>query len=406
MRNVIFVAPFFRETTLRLVSAVANLAGARLGLVSQDPVSKLPPAIRSAVAAHYRVLHGLDTEALTEAVTAVGARLGSVDRLLGTLEELQVPLGDVRERLGIEGMGGVAARNFRDKARMKTVLQAAGLPCARHQLAATADDARGFAATAGFPLVVKPPAGSGARSTFRLDTSQQLEACLHAMPPEPDRPMLLEEFVTGAERSFDSVSLRGEVVWHSIAHYAPSPLEVLKEPWIQWCVLIPREADRPEYAAIRDAASRALATLGMQSGLSHMEWFQRPDGRVAISEVGARPPGAQFTKLISYAHDFDLYAAWARLVVFDEFDAPARPFAAGAAYLRGQGQGRVQAITGLEETFKDLGSLVAEFRLPEPGQEASASYEGEGYVILRHPETPVVEEGLRLIISQVRVRLG
>ena len=406
MRNVIFVAPFFRETTLRLVSAVAKLTGARLGLISQDPESKLPPVIRSAVAAHYRVLHGLDTDLIAEAVGAVGARLGSVDRLLGTLEELQVPLGDVRERLGIEGMGGVAARNFRDKDRMKTVLQAAGLPCARHQLAATADDARGFAATAGFPLVAKPPAGSGARSTFRLDSSQQLEACLSTMPPGPDRPMLLEEFVTGEEHSFDSVFLRGDVVWYSISHYAPSPLEVLKEPWIQWCVLIPREVDRPEYAAIKGSAGRALATLGMRSGLSHMEWFRRPDGRVAISEVGARPPGAQFTKLISYAHDFDLYAAWARLVVFDEFEPPSRPFAAGAAYLRGQGQGRVQAITGLEETFRDLGSLVAEFRLPEEGQQPSASYEGEGYVIVRHPETAVVEDALRQIVSRVRVRLG
>ena len=70
----------------------------------------------------------------------------------------------------------------------------------------------------------------------------------------------------------------------------------------------------------------------------------RADGRYAISEVGARPPGAQFVRLISYAHDTDMYRAWARLMIFDEFDPPERPFAAGAAYLRGQGTGRVKAV--------------------------------------------------------------
>ena len=32
-------------------------------------------------------------------------------------------------------------------------------------------------------------------------------------------------------------------------------------------------------------------------------------GGIAISEAGARPPGAQFTTLISYAHDCDFYSA-------------------------------------------------------------------------------------------------
>jgi hypothetical protein len=44
----------------------------------------------------------------------------------------------------------------------------------------------------------------------------------------------------------------------------------------------------------------------------------------------------------SRAHDFDCPAAWARLMIFGEFEPPQRKYAAGAAYLRGQGQGRVK----------------------------------------------------------------
>jgi len=159
-------------------------------------------------------------------------------------------------------------------------------------------------------------------------------------------------------------------------------------------------------AEIRRVAGPALDARGMETGLSHMEWFRRPDGSVAISEVGARPPGAQFVTLISQAHDFDLYRAWAHLLVFDEFDPPPRPYAAGAAYLRGQGRGSVRRVAGIEEIAKDLGPLCVEWRLPRAGQAQSASYEGEGYIIVRHPRTEVVEEALGRIITRVRVELA
>ncbi len=122
--------------------------------------------------------------------------------------------------------------------------------------------------------------------------------------------------------------------------------------------------------------------------------------------MGARPPGAQITSLISYAHDVDFYRAWARLVALDEFEPPAREYAAGCAYLRGQGKGRVKAVHNLSVIERELAPIVVESKLPRPGQAQSTSYEGEGYVILRHPETAVVEEGLKRIVSTVRVELG
>ena len=72
-----------------------------------------------------------------------------------------------------------------------------------------------------------------------------------------------------------------------------------------------------------------------RTGLTHMEWCRRRDGSIAISEVAARPPGAQFTTLMSYAHDKDMYQAWVELMVFDRFTVPERKYSAGAAYLRG-----------------------------------------------------------------------
>ena len=266
--------------------------------------------------------------------------------------------------LGLPGHSAAVAQNFRDKAQMKDVLHSAGVPCARHRLVERAEEAHAFVAEVGYPVVVKPPAGAGGARTFRLDGAADLERYLSEYPPATRGVSLFEEFIRGTEHSFDSVLLDGQAVWYSISRYMPSPLEVMENPWIQWCVLLPRHIDTPEYASIRDVAFRALTALGMRTGLSHMEWFRRADGSVAVSEVGARPPGAQFTTLLSYAHDLDFYSAWPRLMIFNEFTPPPRVYAAGAAYVRGQGTGRVKQIRGLDQAQRELGHLVVEPNCP------------------------------------------
>lgn len=407
MPNVAFVAPFAMDATLRFVRAAARLPGVRLGLITQEPLERLPAPLRHELAGHWRVEDALSAQAIVAGVRGLAGQLGGVQRLIGTLEQLQVPLAKARTELGLPGLSVEAAENFRDKSRMKNVLRAAGLPCARHRLCASASEAWSFAKEVGYPLVVKPPAGAGAKGTFRTDDAGALGEALAVHAPAAGREVLLEEFVLGEEHSFDTVSIDGRPVWHSLSHYRPTPLEVLRHPWIQWCVQIPREVDHPRYDDIRKAGFAALKALGMGTGVTHMEWFRRPDGSIALSEVAARPPGAQFCTLISYAHDIDFYAAWARLVIFDTFEPPARRYSAGAAYLRGQGgKGRVTAVHGLQEALKELGHLVVDAKLPVLGQTPTGTYEGEGYVIVRHPETEVVRQALSRLISSVRVELA
>src|SRR5436189_77225 len=304
----LFAAPILSENAARMIAAIVGLPGVRVGVISQAPLEDLPVPLRSQVA-HWRVVDVLDTAQLLDAVGQLEQRIGRVARLLGAYGQLQVPLAEVRERRKIAGMGAEAARNFRDKARMKSLLRDAGLPCARHRLVTGDAEARAFAREIGFPLIVKPPAGAGAQATTRVDGLDALRIAVEAATPGPDRPVLLEEYVTGDEHSFETVS------------------------------------------------------------------------------VGGR-------------------AAWARLMLFEEFAAPPRRYAVGAAYLRGQGSGRVKAIHGLDQVQHDIGSLVVDAKLPTAGQSPTGSYEGEGFIILRHTETAVVQQALQRLIATVRVELG
>jgi hypothetical protein len=400
-----FVAPYLLDTTTRFVEAAARLPGVRTALITCEPADRLPPALKEHLAGHWRIDDPLDPGQIAAAVQGLSGQLGPVGRLLAVLEQLQVPLAQVREHLGIGGMDPVTAANFRDKDQMKTVFEQAGVPCARHKLAVRAADALEFTERVGFPVVVKPPAGAGAKSTFRLDDSADLNAWLEMAPPSPQYPAQIEEFLTGDEGSYDSVMIDGQVVWDSVSDYLPTPLEVLRHPWMQWVVRLPRDIG-PRYDAIRQVAPAALRALGLVTGLTHMEWFRRPDGSVAVSEVGARPPGAQITSMLCYAHDFDLYAAWARLMIDGSFDPPGRKWAAGTVYLRGQGAGQVRGVHGLDALPPAVTSLVVDSRLPQPGQPSSGSYEGDGYLTIRAPETEVVTAALKQIVSTVKVELG
>ena len=45
-------------------------------------------------------------------------------------------------------------------------------------------------------------------------------------------------------------------------------------------------------------------------------------------------------------------------------------------------------------------------RLKQRSQHPSGTYEGEGYVIMRHPDTAVVERALRRVVEVARVELA
>ncbi len=405
MDLIIFATPYFSENARRFLSVFARLP-IRLAVVSQDAQDALPAALREVLTAHWKVDDALNANQVVWAVSELNKRHGKAARLIAASEQMQEPVALAREKLGIPGMRPETTKNFRDKARMKFLFREAGVPCAKYRCVVTADEAWQFAEATGYPLVIKPLAGAAAQATYKVETADALREVLRASSPSAANPLQLEEFVTGEEHSFETVSIEGRPVWHSLTRYLPTPLDAMRNPWIQWRVILPREIDALPYDDIRTVGRQALSALGMGTGLTHMEWFRRQDGSLAISEVAARPPGAQIMTLMSRAHEVDLYDAWARLMVFGEFSAPPeRKFAAGAAFLRGLGAGRVRATHGLDAVLAELGDLVTDVGRPTPGQEQSRSYEGEGYVLVRHPETRVVEEALLKIVSSVRVEL-
>src|SRR5262245_34189232 len=162
MRNVVFVAPFPLDTTMRFARAAAALPHVRLLGIMQEPARGDDAGMFVDV---IQVRDGLDTRQLLEAANLLRRRHGDLHRILGILEPLQVQLGELRKALGVPGTPADTADLFRDKARMKDELRRKGLPCARHRLLRSWQDAEDFVADVGLPIVLKPPAGMGCKAT-------------------------------------------------------------------------------------------------------------------------------------------------------------------------------------------------------------------------------------------------
>ncbi|MCA8965877.1 MAG: ATP-grasp domain-containing protein [Planctomycetes bacterium] len=405
MRNVVLVAPYFSENMRHCVRCFASLPDVRLSVLSQESAARVPEDLRACIAAYECIGDPAHAANIIDGARAVAAQWGTIDRLEGYLETLQVPIAEARDAMDVDGMRAEAAKNCRDKNRMKDVLRKAGVPVARQALVHGIDDVRAFVATVGYPIVLKPLAGFGARNTQRVHDDASLATALNQLLPSAQNPVQAEEFVRGAEHTFEAVTLGGRAVWSSSTSYLPSPLTVLENAWIQYAVVLPREVQPPHVQAFAEINAKALAALGVRDALSHMEWFLRDDGSAVVSEVGARPPGANIMPLLAAGHGADPWLAWARLMVERTWQLPERQFAAGTVFLRAMGGGEVvRAVEGVEALRNRLGPTLHGMKLPRPGQPRSQHYEGDGWVIVRHPQTEGVMAALQVVYDTLRVR--
>src|SRR4051812_50017277 len=72
-----FVAPYLLEATARFVSVAAELPDVRLGLVTSEPVERIPPHLRERLAGHWR---GGDAAGPPRLGRGVGGRPGEGGR--------------------------------------------------------------------------------------------------------------------------------------------------------------------------------------------------------------------------------------------------------------------------------------------------------------------------------------
>jgi biotin carboxylase len=390
--NVLMISPGYPAEMAFFTRGLGQAGVVVIGLGDQ-PAAALPAAARDALD-HYVQVGSLAADDEVSATVRELARQVRIDQVECLWEPYMILAARLREELGLPGLTVQQTLPFRDKERMKQLLDAAGLRTPRHVAARTVVGVWTAADQIGFPLIIKPVDGAGSADTYRADSAAELDAVLPSLRHVPQ--VSVEEFIDGEEFTYDTICAGGRVLVENICQYHPRPLMTKMHEWISPITMALRDLDEPGLQGGRELGAAVLRVLGFRDGFTHMEWYRKAEGEVVFGEIGARPPGARTVDVMNYATDADLFAAWAHAVTHGRIPQPVqRRYNAGSVFKRASGAGRITHYEGLEALLAEYGEHVAALELlpvGAPRRDWRATTIADGMVIVRHPELPKAME--------------
>jgi formate-dependent phosphoribosylglycinamide formyltransferase (GAR transformylase) len=401
--NVLMISPGYPAEMAFFTRGLAQ-AGARvIGLGDQSP-DALPPAAGQALA-HYVHVGSLAADDHVAATVRELARHADIHQVECLWEPYMVLAARLREELGLPGLTVAQTVPFRDKERMKQLLDAAGLRTPWHTEARTVADVWAAAERVGYPLIVKPIDGAGSADTYRAGSAAELDAVLPMIRHVPQ--VSVEEFIDGEEFTYDTICAGGQVLVENICQYHPRPLLTKMHEWISPVTLALRDLTEPGLQGGRELGVKVIAALGFRAGFTHMEWYRKADGEVVFGEIGARPPGARTVDVMNYATDADLFTAWAEAVTHGRISSPiTRHYNAASIFKRASGAGRITHYEGLDRLLAEYGDHVAALELlpvGAPRRDWRATLIADGMVIIRHPELSTALEIAQRFAADLRL---
>lgn len=400
-RRIVFVARHMVGESLRMARAIRKLDNVLLlGICEDLPDDEGKQIFTDLI----RLADVHDTEQLTAAARQLAEKHSGLERIVTATETLLQPVARVSEMLGLQGMSVSTVRRTLDKSSLKASLQQAGINTAPDRILTSREDARNFVAQVGFPIILKPLSGSGALATLCIENDEQLDLALELLQPTPEQTVLAEAHLNGQELCIDTITIANEPQFYSICCYRPSILQAVEDPQIQWSCIMPRDITGDQYTEFIEQGLQAVRALSVGYAMTHMEGFLLQGKEPYFTDATLRPAGARIGPMLAFAYDMDPYFTWARVTMDGVFDGPwERKYAVGTVFLRGTGSGLIEQVQGIESVQRQVGELLAESRLPKVGAAKSATYTGDGYITIRHPDTSVVEEALDWIAQTIRI---
>ena len=387
--RVVFLSPRYPPEMREFTRGLAEVGATVLGVGDGQPDAEL----RRYMSDYLEVPSLLDEADVIRRVHA-WLRGRSIDRMLANWEPLVITAARLRELFGMPGMSVDTVRGFRDKQLMKERVAAAGLRVPRSARARSLAEVRTALDATGYPAIVKPISGAGSADTYRIDSERELDSVAPLLRHVDE--VSVEEFISGEELTYDTVCIGGKPVYESVTQYIPNALEMRSHEWVSPIMLSVRDLSPPHIQSGIELGRRVLDALGMGDGMTHMEWFRKPDGEVVFGEIACRPGGACVVDLMNYTGDIDLFREWARAVCWHAFEAPLeRKYNVGIVFKRAQGQGRISAITGLDEYYRRFRPHIVADTLLRPGtprRDWKATLLSDGYLVVRHPDWDAARE--------------
>ncbi|MGW3042088.1 ATP-grasp domain-containing protein [Kitasatospora sp. NPDC001159] len=300
---------------------------------------------------------------------------------------------------GLPHLSGQQVAWVRDKTEMKQRFRELGLRTAEFTRVRTAAEIEWFAATHGWPLVLKPVDSFACVDTHRLEGPQSLDGIdLTA------RDWMVEQFLGGTEWEVCAVIHRGDVLDAWPSAMPCRPLDIVDGAMNANISVGTDEAPRVDLRAL---LQRIVTGMGIDHGYAHMEFFLI-DGRLYAGEIGLRLAGCEIPANHGHAYGFDVFGA--TLDVYRGFRPDLRyrqRRCAGDLLLPLPGSGTVYRITQTEELLRVPGVVEAVLKVGvgDTVSARRASHNASGYVHVVGASIEEVERRMREVLGRFTIEL-
>ena len=193
----------------------------------------------------------------------------------------------VAEALELPGIPYETALNASDKARMRRVFQAAGLPSPAFVTIAGTEDPAAALKKMSLPVVIKPVDNMGARGVRRIDCAQTLESAVKdALSLSRSGRVIVEEYVEGPEFSLDAIIYGGDISLCGIADR-----HIFFPPYfVEMGHTMPTSFQEEDRKRVVDLFFSGISALGIDNGAAKGDIKLSAKGPV-IGEIAARLSG-------------------------------------------------------------------------------------------------------------------
>jgi len=236
---------------------------------------------------------------------SIPVELGSVDVVFPVMHGPFAEDGTIQgllEMAGVRyvGSGVLASAVGMDKGYMKTVLAAAGLPIGRFVVVRDRDwrldrdRVLKEAEDLGWPVFVKPARAGSSQGISKAHDRAGLERAVE-FARQHDPKVLIEEAVTGREIECavleslgddpPAASVPGEVKVEGGQEFFDFEAKYYPD---QMSLTVPADIPAEVAEELRAMAARAFEALECE-GLSRVDFFYTPDGRVVLNEINTMP---------------------------------------------------------------------------------------------------------------------
>lgn len=263
-----------------------------------------------------------DTNDVSRLLGVVGAihRAHPFDGVLTSCDYYLEAASRVAAHLGLPGTPPEAMRTARDKHLVREALQRAGLPNPPFALITdlAQQDADAAAGAIGYPLVAKPVDLHSGALVRRVSAPGELRSLARDIRGHRrnsrDQPLrravLLEEFLTGAEVSVETVTCFGATTVLGITDKSVTGAPAFVESGH----MFPARLDDGLVAEVTALVRAALEVIGYSHGLAHTEVKLTPDGP-RIVEVNTRYGGNHISELMLLVHGTDVLVTLVQLAL-------------------------------------------------------------------------------------------